>query len=102
MKLLRKHLYIIGAKPQTDWRRVLITALLLAIAVSVYGIIFYHTVSKTTSDIDVAALSPSASNATTTAQASVNGGPLELNQIIELYLKKKDTFNKMVNELKKS
>ncbi len=102
MKLFKKHIYIFGEKPQTDWRRILITSTIFALAMAVYGFIFYRQISLNNNDLHLPEVNLEPSASTSTVQAEVGDSKLELNQIIELYLKKKDTFEKMNNELKKS
>ena len=89
MKLFNKNIYIVGSKPQTDWRRVLALAVILAICVTIYGFIFYQKISK---EVNVTISVP---------QDRVGDSKLELNKIIELYVGKKERFTKMLNELKK-
>jgi len=101
MKLFKKNFYIIGEKPQTDWRRVLRIATILAVSASLYAVVFYHQIVVNDRSIEEPVIIE-ATNATSTAQVEVVGGKLELGQIIELYSKKKENFDKMVTELKKS
>ena len=98
MKLFKKNFYIIGEKPQTDWRRVLITTAILVVVASSYSVVFYHQIVANDPSIE----EPVIVETTSTAQVEVVGGKLELGQIIELYSKKKENFDKMVTELKKS
>ena len=101
MKLFKKHIYIIGGKPQTDWRRVLIASAVLALAFSVYGFVFYRQVSVSDRGTVESVVASDTSNSTSTIQSEGMGGTLELSQIIEFYSKKKEQFEKMVGELKK-
>lgn len=101
MKLFKKNFYIIGEKPQTDWRRVLITTAILVVVASSYSVVFYHQIVANDPSIEEPVIVET-TNATSTAQVEVVGGKLELGQIIELYSKKKENFDKMVTELKKS
>lgn len=99
MKLFKKHFYILGEKPQTDWRRVLITATILALVVSVYGFFFYHQISIIIQDVDQPVVS---TVATSTVKSQENGGKMDLGQTMEFYVQKKENFEKMLSELKKS
>ena len=102
MKLFKKHFYIIGEKPQTDWRRVLGIAAILAVFVFIYGFTFYRQISSNYVNVEGVVVVTEAANATSTVQTEGESEKLELNQIIELYLQKKVNFEKMVSELKKS
>ncbi len=102
MKLFKKHFYIIGEKPQTDWRRVLITSIILGMAVLIYGFVFYHQMSADGKDLDAPIIVKESATATSTVSSDGGDGKLELNQTIELYMKKKESFEKMIIELKKS
>lgn len=93
MKFFKSKIYIFGEKPQTDWRRILLTGLILAIAVSTYGFVFYN---KTSAVINEAGQT---TNVVVETKPTSNFEP---NQIIELYLQKKENFQKMVSQLKKS
>lgn len=102
MKIFKKNFYIIGEKPQTDWRRVLVSSAILGIIVSVYGFVFYHQMSTDIKDLDKSIFANVSTAATSTVKSEGTDGKLELNQIIELYMKKKENFEKMTSELKKS
>ncbi len=98
MKLFKKELYIIGNRPQTDWRRIFTTAMVLAIGISVYGVVFYRDISFKSKDVET----PVVIGEAVSNQPVSKDSKLELNQVIELYLQKKERFEKLVSELKNS
>lgn len=104
MKIFKKDIYILGNRPQTDWRRVFASAVILAIGFSIYGYIFYRQTYIESGDLEVPviAIGQETSNQTGSVQGTEKGTKLELNQIIELYLQKKEHFEKIMTELKKS
>lgn len=102
MKLFKRYFYIIGNRPQTDWRRVLIVSILIAGVALTYSFIFYHQISAMSQAPNEPAVIIEDQNTTSTISTEQNGGKLELEQIIELYLGKKIRFEKMMSELKKS
>lgn len=109
MKLFKKHIYIIGNSPQVDWQRTFALAVLLGISVSVYGFFFYNQIASQgigsetpiTMSESLAAKGVVATS-TETIKKPVDRTKLELNQIIELYLNKKDLYQKMLDDLKKT
>ena len=102
MKLFKKQFYIIGERPQTDWRRVLAVAAIIAIIALIYGFTFYRQISANDRSMEETIVASETTNTTSTVQSNAVGEKLELGQTIELYSKKREQFEKMISELKKS
>jgi uncharacterized protein YpmB len=105
MKLFKNKFYIIGNRPQIDWQRVFILAVILIIIVSIYNALFYQKIqAKNEAEEKAAELAQSAAAAslkqatTTNENASTTVDKKDVTYIMELYKKREDKYKKALTD----